>query len=77
VVSNYARELVESDSSLARGTQDGYLAVIRNHVEGTKLGSMRVGDVTPQDCRTFWVSITPMKTLKGSESPILRSRSHR
>jgi integrase len=64
VVSGYARELVESDNSLARGTRDGYLAVIRNHVEGTKLGSMRMGDATPQDCRTFWGSITPKKTYQ-------------
>lgn len=53
-VASFARSWVESQEHLRDTTRMRQLSMIRAHIEGTRLGSLRVVDVTTDDIQT-WV----------------------
>lgn len=68
VLAAYASKLVAS-SDIAQGSREGYESTLRNHLEGTALGSMQVGRITPQDARDWWAGLSPQKgSGKGMRS---------
>lgn len=74
-LSNYAYDVIKSDANIGQGSRDAYEATIRNHVEGSLIDKP-LDRIEPQEFRTFYNGLTPMKSYdadgKGMKSSVLR-----
>ena len=56
-LAGYLRRLIDQDTELRQASRETYLAGLKRHIEGTRLGRTSIRNITPDMLREFWAEL--------------------